>query len=425
LILRDRHACVNDLTRARQASASTHGLAGLASRYDPAMPNPLAALDADRRSLLPVVLLLAGVVVVLAGLHGAQGLFATVAFGALAAVICRRLQLGLQGRGVGRGWSLTITVVAFVVVIGLLGVAFVASIVALVVELGEESDTLADELRALAESFSAAVGLPPASIPPIEVGQLLSGARSLLAFVTPAVTGLFMAFLIVTYLLLDADRLRGRMLRTTSESIVARYDALATELWTYIKVRAALGAAAAVADTVLLLVLGVPYAVLWGVVSFLFSFVPNIGFVLALVPPTVLAFLEGGLGPALLVVGGYVAINLAFDYVLQPRMMAVELDISAVVVIVSILFWTFVIGPAGALLAVPLTIVLRTLLMPFPQARWFVALLGPVPGEDVPAPDGPPDASLPDATPSDATPPDATPPAAASGPAGADPTIAG
>jgi hypothetical protein len=71
-------------------------------------------------------------------------------------------------------------------------------------------------------------------------------------------------------------------------------------------------------------------------------------------------------------------------------MMASELDVSAVVVIVSILFWTFVIGPTGALLAVPLTIVLRTLLMPFPQARWFVALLGPVPGEDGPPTDGPP-----------------------------------
>ena len=93
--------------------------------------------------------------------------------------------------------------------------------------------------------------------------------------------------------------------------------------------------------------IGVPYAVLWGVVSFLFSFVPNIGFVLALIPPTVLAFLDGGLGPALAVVGGYVAINLAFDYVLQPRVMSTELDISPVVVIVCILFWTFIIGPAG------------------------------------------------------------------------------
>ena len=130
-----------------------------------------------------------------------------------------------------------------------------------------------------------------------------------------------------------------------------------------------LGAGAAVADTVLLLVLGVPYAVLWGVLSFLFSFVPNIGFILALVPPTVFALLELGLGPAVLVVVGYVVINLAFDYVLQPRIMATDLDISPVVVIVAILVWTAFIGPVGALLAVPLTLALRVVLVPFEGAR--------------------------------------------------------
>ncbi len=218
-------------------------------------------------------------------------------------------------------------------------------------------------------------------MPVVDPGQLLSVARSLLSAVAPAVTGLVMAVLIVTYLLLDADRLRARLLAATSSDVIARYDALATELVVYVKVRAVLGGAAAIADTVLLLVLGVPYALLWGVVSFLFSFVPNIGFVIALIPPALLAFFDGGLGPAIAVVVGYVAINLAFDYVLQPRMLSISLDLSPVVTIVSILAWTVIIGPMGALLAVPLTIAMRAVLMPFPGARWFVALLGPVPGD--------------------------------------------
>jgi len=306
-----------------------------------------------------------------------------VAFAALGAVICRRLQLELLRRGLRPWLALTITVTGFVLVIGSLAAAFVASIIALVVEIGRDTEVLTAKLAELAETFGIATGLPPGSVPQVPVGDLLSGARSLLGMVSPAVTGLLMAILIVTYLLLDADRLRARMLGVTSPGIMARYDALARELWVYIKVRASLGAAAAVADTVLLVVLGVPYAFLWGVVSFLFSFVPNIGFVLALIPPAVLALLDGGPVPALLVVGGYVAINLAFDYVLQPRMMSSELDISPVVTIVCILVWTFLIGASGALLAVPLTIALRAVLLPFPGARWFVALLGPAPEDPV------------------------------------------
>ena len=163
---------------------------------------------------------------------------------------------------------------------------------------------------------------------------------------------------------------------------------LATELVTYVKVRAALGAGAALADTALLLVLGVPYAVLWGLMSFLFSFIPNIGFVLALIPPALFALLEHGPLSAVAVVAGYVVINLAFDYVLQPRVFATTLEVSPVVTIVTILVWTLLIGPAGALLAVPLTITLRAILLPFPGTAWFVAFLGQeasVPLDDPPA----------------------------------------
>ena len=156
-----------------------------------------------------------------------------------------------------------------------------------------------DWLAVAEDAWGTVTGVPSGTLPPIEPQAALGAARSVVAALTPAVTGLALSVLIVTYLLLDADNLRARMLRHTPAGSVARYDALANELVVYIKVRAMLGAAAAVADTVLLLVLGVPYAVLWGVLSFLFSFVPNIGFILALVPPTVFALLELGLGPPL------------------------------------------------------------------------------------------------------------------------------
>jgi predicted PurR-regulated permease PerM len=335
----------------------------------------------EPRSLFRPVIVLAGLVVLAVGVALAQGLVATVAFGALAAVVCREGMLALQRRGVGKGVAVAISVVAFVLIIGSLAAALVASVIALSAEISRDTERLTTAFSQLADQFGVAAGVPTTEVPVVDPGQLLSVARSLLSAVAPAVTGLVMAVLIVTYLLLDADRLRARLLATTSDDVIARYDALATELVVYVKVRATLGGAAAIADTVLLLVLGVPYALLWGVVSFLFSFVPNIGFVIALIPPALLAFVNGGIGPAIAVVVGYVAINLAFDYVLQPRMLSISLDLSPVVTIVSILAWTVIIGPMGALLAVPLTIAMRAVLLPFPGARWFVALLGPVPGD--------------------------------------------
>ena len=206
-----------------------------------------------------------------------------------------------------------------------------------------------------------------------------------------------MSVLIVIYVLLGAPGLRGRMLRATSAEILARYDALATELVTYVRVRAVLGAAAALADTVLLLVLGVPYAVLWGLMSFLFSFIPNIGFILALIPPAAFALLEYGPASAIAVVVGYVVINLAFDYVLQPRVMSTTLEVSPVITIVTILVWTALIGPAGALLAVPLTITLRAILLPYPRGRLVRGVPGPGDGAAGRRPAGAGRAEAPDA----------------------------
>jgi predicted PurR-regulated permease PerM len=368
------------------------------------------------RSLRAPIVVVAAAAIVLAYVEAIHGFLALIAFSALAGILARHLHLALQRRGLGRKLALTLTTLAYVVILAALAAAAIASVIAVADLLVDQSDGLQADLAALADAFASATGLPPGSVPSVDTAVILSALRGVLGTVAPAVTGLAMSVLIVIYLLMDADNLRARMLRGTSADSVARYDAMSNELAVYIRVRAVLGAAAAVADVILLLVLGVPYAVLWGVVSFLFSFVPNLGFLLALVPPTVFAYVELGLGPAIAVVAGYVVINLAFDYVLQPRVMSASLDLSPVVVIVSILAWTVIIGPAGALLAVPLTIALRVLLVPFDGARWFVALLGPVPGDPAPV----------DAPPVEAGPGDSGPPAVvdADSIGAAEPTIA-
>jgi hypothetical protein len=136
---------------------------------------------------------------------------------------------------------------------------------------------------------------------------------------------------------------------------------LANRLRTFVAARAFLGAIAAILDVILLLVLGVPAALLWGLLSFLLSFIPNVGFVVSLIPPTILALLIGGPTLALAVIVGYTVINLAIDYVVQPRFIGGSVDISPVIVTVSIVFWAGVLGGAGALLAVPLTLIVVAL----------------------------------------------------------------
>jgi hypothetical protein len=126
-------------------------------------------------------------------------------------------------------------------------------------------------------------------------------------------------------------------------------------------VRAVLGLIAAVLDYALLEAMGVDYALLWGVLSFLLSFVPNIGFTLSLVPPTLLALVEKGWPSALIVLIAYQVINNVIDNVIGPRFVGREMKISALLSFLSVIFWAWVLGATGAILAVPLTVLIRDL----------------------------------------------------------------
>jgi predicted PurR-regulated permease PerM len=103
----------------------------------------------------------------------------------------------------------------------------------------------------------------------------------------------------------------------------------------------------------------VDYPILWGVLAFLFNFVPNIGSIIAAVPAVLLAFIQADATSALIVAIAYIVINMGVGNVLEPRLMGKELGLSSLVVFLSLVFWGWVLGPVGMLLSVPLTVTVK------------------------------------------------------------------
>ena len=122
--------------------------------------------------------------------------------------------------------------------------------------------------------------------------------------------------------------------------------------------------------------MGVHHAVLWGVLAFMLNFVPNIGSVLAAIPPATLAFVQ--LGPGGLVGVGilYLAVNMLIGNMLEPAIIGNKMGLSSFVVIVSLLFWGWVLGPVGMFLSVPLTMIVKIVLDESERWAWAGALLG-------------------------------------------------
>jgi predicted PurR-regulated permease PerM len=195
--------------------------------------------------------------------------------------------------------------------------------------------------------------------------------------VSDAGGSMFVVAFTMIYALAGGTSLRERAAVAFGErhTLLLGTERFATDLRRYLVVRVKLGLFAAVLSFVLLVVLGVPFPALWAILVFAASFVPNIGSIIAAIPPTILAFLDGGPAAALMVVVGYTLINFAQDQFLQPIAMGSELNLSPLVVFIAVIVWAWILGAAGALLAVPLTIGLVMVLEAFPSSQGLAALL--------------------------------------------------
>ena len=134
-------------------------------------------------------------------------------------------------------------------------------------------------------------------------------------------------------------------------------------------------------DGLALWALGVPAPAVWAILAFVTNFIPNIGFVIGVIPPTIMALVVGGWPLALAVLAVYSAVNVVLQVLVQPKFVADAVNITLTLSFVSVIFWTFVIGPLGAILAVPLTLLTRALLLQGgPETAWYSWLSG----EDLP-----------------------------------------
>ena len=132
------------------------------------------------------------------------------------------------------------------------------------------------------------------------------------------------------------------------------------------------GLIVAVIDVIALMIIGVPLALVWGVLAFVTNYIPNIGFVLGLVPPALFALLTGGPVDAIWVVVIYSVVNLVIQSFIQPKFTGDAVGLTPTVTFLSLVFWASVAGALGAILAVPLTLAVKAFLVDAdPRMTWF------------------------------------------------------
>lgn len=213
----------------------------------------------------------------------------------------------------------------------------------------------------------------------------VSTARDGLFGAGAALETLFMVVVITVFIQLEASNYRRKIARALGGTRQIRAtNATLADVQRYLAGKVVLSLATGAMSGLWCWAMGIPNPLLWGVIAFLLNFVPYVGSLIAAVPPVLLGLVHGGGGVAAAVTLGYVGINLA-ENVVEPRVMGKLCDVSPLAVLLSMLVWGFVLGPVGALLAQPLTMVVRDVLAQTDDGKWIAALLSAGPPDVAPA----------------------------------------
>ncbi|MEJ2037406.1 MAG: AI-2E family transporter [Desulfosarcinaceae bacterium] len=327
-----------------------------------------------------ILLSLAAFVVIIAGMKAATGILIPFILSAFIAIISAPPMFWLQRKGVPSLLAMLIVVACILLAGVIIGALVGQSINDFMQDLPVYKAKIKTQTTAIL-AWLATKGVKTQSLALDQVfdpGAAMNLAAQVLNGLGNVLTNSFLILMTVIFMLLEAAGFPNKVKAITDapEQQLARIHGFMNDVKQYIAIKTWVSLATGVVIALWLILLGVDYPLLWGLLAFVLNYVPNIGSIIAAVPAVLLALIQIGAGSALAAAAGYVVVNVAIGSFVEPRFMGRGLGLSTLVVFLSLLFWGWVLGPVGMLLSVPLTITAKLALDSRDDTRWLAVMLG-------------------------------------------------
>jgi predicted PurR-regulated permease PerM len=208
--------------------------------------------------------------------------------------------------------------------------------------------------------------------------RLVGVASSLLGGLAGVLSDIFFLIVLLFFTVVDAGDFASKLKRVPvhGQRLAEVFDRFAVGSRQYLAVATVFGAIVAFCDLIALWILDIRYAWLWALLAFITNYIPNIGFVIGLVPPTIIALLDKDVLTAIIVVAVYCVLNFVIQTIIQPRVVGVTVGLSATLSFLSLIVWATILGAPGAFLAIPLSLLVKALLVDVdPEQTWVSPLL--------------------------------------------------
>lgn len=283
----------------------------------------------------------------------------------------------LQGRGVKRGLALFLLIT--VLLAGGIGLLFL--MLSSARQLQEGLALYADQLAVRMADLEAALaqqGIDIAGAGTATASVATSMLAGFLGALVRVAGDAVISLVIVAFFLLEFERfltiIRSRRVR--NEPFLGQMPEVAQTAVKYFGIRSRLNLITGVGVTLICLLVGVDNAALWGVLAFFLSYIPYVGLLTAMIPPALLALAESGWPQAAFVVIGITGINVLIENVLEPGYTGKRLKLSPTIVFLSFSFWAWLLGPVGALLSMPITVMLLLVFQSNASTQWLARIIG-------------------------------------------------
>lgn len=332
---------------------------------------------------------IAALVIIFAAIRGSQEIVLPLLLAAFIAIIAAAPVAWLRSKGVPASLAIAIIIVAVIFI--LLGVTLI-----LASSIANFSQALPAYLEGLrvdtgkVAGWLSGIGL---SVPRntlagiLNPGAAMSLANAFLRSLSQLLGNTFLIVVTVIFMLLEASVFSAKIdaIRNDAGRTLARIADFLGQTKHYMAIKAATSLATGVLIGVGMILLGVDYPILWGLLAFLLNFIPNIGSIIAAVPAILLAMLQLGLGSALAVGIYFLAVNMVIGNFIEPRVMGRGMGLSTLVVFMSLVFWGWLLGPVGMMLSVPLTMLVKFGTESHADTRWIAILLSSSSHENIEA----------------------------------------
>jgi len=326
------------------------------------------------------IIKLAALIIILAGAMYAKTIIAPFLLALFISIICIQPITWLEKKRIPR-W-----IAIIVIILGLVSLFFgfsslIGGTLSFFLSNVSKYETTVTTISKSVIQFLNEKGL---KIPEDQISSLIQPAK-ILEFTSDAVKQLFtllgntfLIFLIILFILMEFGSFSDKAKAITNgpDKSIAYFSTILQDIRHYLGIKTLVCLSIGILIYIAMLIIGVDYPLLWALIAGLMNYIPNIGSIIATIPAFLFALVQLGLGGALWTLGAFMVIHNVLGNFIEPKIMGKGLGLSTLVVLLSLLFWGFILGLVGMFLAVPFTLTMKIILEQNDKTRWLAILLG-------------------------------------------------